>query len=82
MPDIQVGSQIFDLAFHPCNTTVYTGLLNGSAKAFRYDEQGQHHQTFSLRPSRRSCRSLAIDQDGSHLCAAGKAKAILYVCPP
>ncbi|KAF8452491.1 WD40-repeat-containing domain protein [Boletus edulis BED1] len=79
MPDIQVGSQIFDLAFHPSNTTVYTGLLNGSVKAFQYDEQGQHHQSFSLRPSRRSCRCLTTDQDGSHLFAAGKAKSIFTI---
>lgn len=82
MPDIQVGSQIFDLAFHPCNTTVYTGLLNGSVKAFHYDEQGQHRQTLSLRPSKRSCRCVATNPDGSYLFAAGKARAILYVCPP
>lgn len=82
MPDIPVGAQIFDLAFHPSNTTVYTGLLNGSVKAFRYDEQGQHDQTFSLQPSKRSCRCLAANQDGSHLFAAGKAKSILYVCLP
>ncbi|KAH0831149.1 WD40-repeat-containing domain protein [Lanmaoa asiatica] len=79
MPDIPVGSQIFDLAFHPSNTTVYTGLLNGSVKAFQYDEQGQYHQIFSLRPSKRSCRCLATDQDGSHLFAAGKAKSIFTI---
>lgn len=82
MPDIHLGSQIFDLAFHPTCSVVYTGLLNGAVKAFSYDEQGQHHQTFSLRPSRRSCRCLATDHNGAHLFAAGKAKSILYVCPP
>lgn len=81
MPDIPLGSQIFDLAFHPANSVVYTGLLNGSVKAFRYDEQGQHHQSFSLRPSKRSCRALTTDQDGAHLLAAGKAKSILCVRP-
>ncbi|KAF8556577.1 WD40 repeat-like protein [Imleria badia] len=79
MPDIQLNSQIFDLAFHPTDSVVYTGLLNGSVKAFRYDEQGQHHQTFSLRPSKRSCRCLATDQDGTHLFAAGKARSIFTI---
>jgi len=79
MPDIPVGSQIFDLAFHPTHSTVYTGLLNGKVKAFRYDEQGQHEETFALRPSKRSCRCLDTSEDGSHLWAAGKAKAILCV---
>lgn len=78
MPDIPVGSQIFDLAFHPTNATVYTGLLDGHIKSFRYDEQGQHEQAFSVKPSKRSCRSLVTNEDGSRLYAAGKAKSILY----
>ncbi|KAI6041524.1 WD40-repeat-containing domain protein [Pisolithus marmoratus] len=79
MPDIPVGSQIFDLAFHPTNTTVYTGLLDGRIKAFRYDEQGQYQQSFSIRPSKRSCRSLATNEDGSRLHGAGKAKSIFTI---
>ncbi|KAG1725136.1 hypothetical protein EDD22DRAFT_932979, partial [Suillus occidentalis] len=65
MPDIPVGSQIFDLAFHPTHSTVYTGLLNGQVKAFR----------FVLRPSKRSCRCLDTSEDGSRLWATGKAKS-------
>lgn len=79
MPDIFVGSQIFDLVFHPTNSTVYTGLLDGHIKAFSYDEQGQHSQAFSLRPSKRSCRSLITNQDGTHLYAAGKAMSIFSI---
>lgn len=79
MPDIPVGSQIFDLAFHPTHSTVYTGLLNGKVKAFRYDEQGQHEESFVLRPSKRSCRCLDTSEDGSHLWATGKAKAIFTI---
>ncbi|KAI6015196.1 WD40-repeat-containing domain protein [Pisolithus orientalis] len=79
MPDIPVGSQIFDLVFHPTDTTVYTSLLDGHIKAFRYDEQGQYQQTFSIRPSKRSCRSLATNQDGSRLHGAGKAKSIFAI---
>ncbi|KAJ8585344.1 WD40 repeat-like protein [Rhizopogon salebrosus TDB-379] len=79
MPDIPVGSQIFDLAFHPTLPTVYTGLLNGKVKAFRYDEQGQHEESFAIRPSKRSCRCLDTSEDGSRLWAAGKAKAIFTI---
>lgn len=74
-----MGSQIFDLAFHPTNTTVYTGLLDGHIKAFRYDEQGQYQQTFSLRPSKRSCRCVAANEDGTRLHGAGKAKSIFTI---
>ncbi|EIM87291.1 WD repeat-containing protein JIP5 [Stereum hirsutum FP-91666 SS1] len=79
MPSIPVSSQIFDLAFHPTSSLVYTGLLNGEIKAFSYDEQGQHETKFSLRPSKRSCRGLATSEDGSKLWAVGKAKSIFTV---
>ncbi|KAJ6612771.1 WD repeat-containing protein JIP5 [Mycena sp. CBHHK59/15] len=75
MPDIPVGAQIFDLVFHPTHSTVYTGLLTGQVKAFAYD-QSSYKSTFSLRPSKRSCRALTINDDGSRLYAAGKGKAI------
>ncbi|KAJ2992569.1 hypothetical protein NUW54_g7904 [Trametes sanguinea] len=76
MPDIPVGAQIFDLAFHPNRPVVFTGLLTGHVKAFGYDEQGNHDAKFSVRPSKKSCRTLAMSADGAHIWAAGKAKAI------
>lgn len=76
MPEIDVGSQIFDVVFHPTFATVYTGLLNGHVKAFAYNEQGKEQAAFSVRPSKRSCRGLSIKHDGTHLYAVGKAKAL------
>lgn len=76
MPDIPVGTQIFDLVFHPTDSIVFTGLLTGHVKAFGYDEQGNHDSKFAVRPSKRSCRALAISDDGSRLWAAGKAKSL------
>ncbi|EDR10266.1 uncharacterized protein LACBIDRAFT_189769 [Laccaria bicolor S238N-H82] len=78
MPEIDVGSQIFDVVFHPTFATVYTGLLNGHVKAFAYNEQGKEQAAFSVRPSKRSCRGLSIKHDGTHLYAVGKAKALKY----
>jgi hypothetical protein len=75
MPDIPVGAQIFDVVFHPTESTVYTALLTGHVKAFAYD-QATHKNTFSLRPLKRSCRALTINDDGTRLYAAGKGKAI------
>lgn len=77
MPDIQVGTQIFDLLFHPSSSVVYLGLLSGHIKSFGYNDEGGHDRKFSLRPSKRSCRALAINGGGDRLWAAGKAKAIL-----
>ena len=84
MPEIPVGAQIFDVVFHPTFSTVYTGLLTGHVKAFSYDSQGNHKSAFSVRPSKKSCRGLSLDQDGSHLYAVGKGKALRCVsvyCP-
>ncbi|KAJ7507256.1 WD40-repeat-containing domain protein [Mycena galericulata] len=75
MPDIPVGAQIFDLVFHPTQSIVYTALLTGQVNAFAYDKD-THKKTFSVRPSKRSCRALTINDDGSRLYAAGKGKAI------
>lgn len=76
MPDISVGAQIFDLVFHPTESIVYAGLLTGEVKAFGYDEQGQHDQRFTLKPSRRSCRGLSIDEQGDHIWSVGKGKSL------
>ena len=79
MPDIAVGSQVFDLAFHPDRPLVLAGLLTGNIKAFSYDEQGNYEEKFSVRPSKRSCRTLAVSEDGTQVWAGGKAKAIQCV---
>ena len=79
MAVIPVGSQIFDLAFHPSSDVVYTGLLNGKVKAFTYDDQGTHSEAFSLRISKRSCRGLALSPDGSSLYAVGKNRTLQCV---
>jgi WD repeat-containing protein 55 len=82
MPDIPVGSQLFDFCFAPSAPVVFTGLLSGEIKAFSYDEQGQHAHIWSVRPSKKSCRGLAISADGERLFAVGKAKALTYVWFP
>lgn len=76
MPDISVSSQIFDVAFHPTQSVVYSALLSGEVKAFSYDEQGGYESKFSIRPSKKSCRGLDVSADGSHLWSVGKSKAL------
>jgi hypothetical protein len=80
MPDIPTGSQIFDLCFAPDADRVYAGLLNGKIKGYSYDEEGEHEELFTLRPANKSCRGLAISEDGAQLWAVGKTKSLLYVC--
>lgn len=79
MPVIPVGSHIFDLAFHPTSNVVYTGLLDGKVKAFTYDDQGAHSAALSLRISKRSCRGVTLNPDGSALYAVGKNRSLQCV---
>lgn len=76
MPDIPLGSQAFDLTFHPRNSAVYCGLLSGQVKSVSYDHYGNHAVSFSLQLSKKSIRGVTLDGDGARLFAAGKGKAI------
>lgn len=72
--------QPFDLAFHPTESLVYTSLLTGEVKAFRYDDNtGDIFQGWTIRPSKKCCRSLVVQQDGSKIWAVGKAGSIQCV---
>lgn len=79
MPDIAIGAQIFDLVFHPTESLACVGLLTGEVQAFSYDEQGNQQQKFSVKPSKRSCRGLTMNNDGTKLWAVGKGKMLRYV---
>jgi len=73
------------VVFHPTSLIVYVGLLDGHVKAFSYDdasddEQDGHRSLFSLRlAGKKSCRGLALNMDGSMLCAVGKGRALRCV---
>jgi len=82
MPEISVGAQIFDVVFHPHRPIVYTGLLTGHIKSYSYNDQGAATPIFSVRPSKRSCRGLSLNAEGSKLYAVGKAKTLKYVVDP
>ncbi len=68
MPDVSVGSQIFDIAFHPTHCTAYAALLTGKVKAISYDHQGRSKETFSVSVSQRSCRGIS-----------GKRRRVQYI---
>lgn len=76
MPDISTASQIFDLVFHPTQSVVYSALLSGQVKAFSYNDQGGYARQFSLALSNKSCRGLDTSDDGGHLWAVGKSRAL------
>ncbi|KAJ1301132.1 hypothetical protein OPQ81_003544 [Rhizoctonia solani] len=76
MPDIDLGTQVFDLAFNPKHDIVYTGLLNGHVKAFSYDDQGACTPKFDIRPTKKTARSLTTDSDGLELYSVSKDRSI------
>ena len=76
MPDIHVGAQIFDVCFHPSQQIAFTGLVDGHVKAFKYDDDGDYSQVFDKQVSKKSCRGLALDEDGAVLYAVGRGKGL------
>ncbi|CAE7192727.1 unnamed protein product [Rhizoctonia solani] len=76
MPDVDLGAQVFDLAFNPTHDIVYTGLLNGHVKAFSYDNEGTCTPKFDIRPTKKTARSLATDSEGLELYSVSKDRSI------
>ncbi|EUC61358.1 WD repeat protein JIP5, putative [Rhizoctonia solani AG-3 Rhs1AP] len=76
MPDVDLGTQVFDLAFNPKHDIVYTGLLSGHVKAFAYDDEGICTPKFDIRPAKRTARSLATDSEGLELYSVSKDRSI------
>lgn len=81
MPDIRLKNQCFDLVFSPVHDQVYVGLLTGEVKGFTYDADGEAARAFTLRPTKRSCRGLAINDAGSRLYSVSKDKSLQCVQP-
>ncbi|KAJ8083195.1 hypothetical protein PM082_009065 [Marasmius tenuissimus] len=79
MAEISVGSQIFDLVFHPSHATLYTASLSGEVKGISYDREGKHQQQFSIKVSKKSCRGITLNEDGTRLYAVGKGKGIYTI---
>ncbi|KAG8693901.1 WD repeat-containing protein jip5 [Ceratobasidium sp. 394] len=76
MPDLNLGTQVFDLVFSPTHDIVFAGLLTGHVKAFSYHDNGTFDPKFAVRPSKKTARSLAISPDGLELYSVSKDKCI------
>jgi len=92
MPDIKLKNQVgfvvltciahhqqpFDLEFHPSENVVFTGLLTGEVKAFRYDENtGESSSSWTTRPTKRTMRSVDVSSSGGCVWTGGKSGSIL-----
>ncbi|KAF8752136.1 WD40 repeat-like protein [Rhizoctonia solani] len=76
MPDVDLGTQVFDLIFNPKHDIVYAGLLSGHVKAFLYDNDGSCTPKFDIRPTKKTIRSLATDSEGQELYSVSKDRSI------
>ncbi|WRT63321.1 uncharacterized protein IL334_000226 [Kwoniella shivajii] len=80
MPDIKLRNQPFDLAFHPTESVIFSSLLTGEVKSWRYDdEDGSTSTSWSVRPSKRTARAIAPEQDGKHLWVGGKSGTLFQL---
>jgi hypothetical protein len=71
------------LVFHPTESVLYTSLLTGEVKAFRYDDEtgetSESSGSWTARPSKRAARTLSMEENGSALWMGGKGGGLLYV---
>ncbi|OCF70963.1 WD repeat-containing protein JIP5 [Kwoniella mangroviensis CBS 8886] len=90
MPDIKLRNQVrlpiamtnepFDLAFHPNESVIFSSLLTGEVKAWRYDdENGSTSSSWSVRPSKRTARALAVEESGKHIWMGGKSGTLFQL---
>ncbi|KAG8744546.1 WD repeat-containing protein jip5 [Ceratobasidium sp. 414] len=78
MPDLDLGTQVFDLVFSPTHDIVFAGLLTGHVKALSYNDDGTCEPKFAVRTSKKTARSLAISPDGLELYSVSKDKSIHF----
>ncbi|GBB92887.1 hypothetical protein RclHR1_04640024 [Rhizophagus clarus] len=78
-PDsIEFDNQIFDLAFHPSENIIATGLITGEVFCHRYtvNNTNENINVMSIRPHKKSCRGLEFNHDGTSLFSVSKDKSI------
>ncbi|KAF8314524.1 WD40 repeat-like protein [Clavulina sp. PMI_390] len=81
MAEIPLGNQPFDIAFHPSEPIVLAALLTGQITAFSFthdqpETEFNYEEKFSVRPTKRSCRGLAMSTDGGVVYSVTKDKTM------
>ncbi|CAG8546112.1 5238_t:CDS:2, partial [Acaulospora morrowiae] len=72
---------VFDLAFHPHQNIIATGLITGEVFCHRYatEANAENQNILSIRPHRKSCRGLEFNHDGTVLFSVSKDKSIQVI---
>lgn len=76
--EIDVGTQPFDLAFHPSANLVAVALITGHVQLYKYGgEGGDVARLWSSSAHSESCRAVRFVQDGEYALTASPDKSIL-----
>ncbi|RIA89177.1 WD40-repeat-containing domain protein [Glomus cerebriforme] len=81
-PDpIEFDNQIFDLAFHPSENIIATGLITGEVFCHRYavNNLNENINVLSICPHKKSCRGLEFSHDGASLFSISKDRSIQVI---
>ncbi|KAL1916058.1 uncharacterized protein VTP21DRAFT_6062 [Calcarisporiella thermophila] len=74
-PPLEFENHVFDIALHPSQDIIATGLITGHVHCHRYSSDG-NIELFSLRPHKKSCRGVTFSPDGAGLISISKDKSI------
>ncbi|CAI2175530.1 11210_t:CDS:2 [Funneliformis geosporum] len=78
-PDaLDFDNQVFDIAFHPSENIIATGLITGEVFCHRYDNN-ENINILSIRPHNKSCRGLEFSHDGAALFSVSKDRSIQVI---
>lgn len=84
MAEIPLDNQPFDIAFHPSEPLLLVALLTGQVSAYSYshskpESEFEHEERFTVRPTKRSCRGLAMSETGDLVYSVTKDKSLHVV---
>ncbi|RIB04871.1 WD40-repeat-containing domain protein [Gigaspora rosea] len=78
---LEFDNQVFDLAFHPQQNIIASGLITGEIFCHRYscETDAESINLLSIRPHKKSCRGLEFSYDGTALFSVSKDKSIQVI---
>lgn len=80
--DIECGEQVFDIAFHPRDRFIATGLIDGAVKLYNYNvlnENGGNREVMSLNHHQKACRGLQFNDSGDRLFTVSSDKSLQII---
>ena len=71
------AEQVFDISFHPFESVLAAGLIDGAVEIFRYGiETGANQQVMHCNHHEGSCRGVLFSEDGQRIFTIGSDKSL------